>query len=175
MTAECEKTRQQIILRDIELNLQTKFIEQLKHMIGITAQLHDDKISPIIKDHPFLQFINLDEKEPIFLTDLDPDLIAGRVSRTNHPSRFTSSSVKSYRETLTKGEQIANYLFIRPSYRFGFARDRHNYLDNFDAILWQGRVMKSGQYHKIKLNEAIKERVVIRKLRLGSSAAIYVF
>ena len=93
MTAECEKTRQQIILRDIELNLQTKFIEQLKHMIGITAQLHDDKISPILKDHPFLQFINLDEKEPIFLTDLNPDLIAGRVSRTNHSSRFTSLSV----------------------------------------------------------------------------------
>ena len=34
MTAECEKTSQQIILRDIELNLQTKFIEKLKHMIG---------------------------------------------------------------------------------------------------------------------------------------------
>ena len=106
MTVECEKTRQQIILRDIELNLQTKFIEQLKHMIGITAQLHDDKISPILKNHPFLQFINLDGKEPIFLTDLDPDLIAGRVSRTNQPSRFTTSSVKSYRETLIKGEQI---------------------------------------------------------------------
>ena len=117
----------------------------------------------------------MDEKEPIFLTDLDPDLIAGRVSRTNHPSRFTSSSVKSDRETPIKGEQIANYLFIRPSYRFGFARDRHNYLDNFDTILWQGRVMKSGQYHKIKLNEAIKERVVIRKLRLGSLAAIFGF
>ena len=34
MTAECEKTQQKIILRNIELNLQTKFIEQLKHMIG---------------------------------------------------------------------------------------------------------------------------------------------
>ena len=34
MTAECEKTQQRIILRNIELNLQTKFIEQLKHMIG---------------------------------------------------------------------------------------------------------------------------------------------
>ena len=35
MTAECEKTQQKIILRNIELNLQTKFIEQLKHMIGM--------------------------------------------------------------------------------------------------------------------------------------------
>ena len=34
MTAECEKTSQQIILRNIELNLQTKYIEKLKHMIG---------------------------------------------------------------------------------------------------------------------------------------------
>jgi len=131
MTAECEKTQQKIILRNIELNLQTKFIEQLKHMIGITAQLHDDKISPILKDHPFLQFVDLDENEPIFLTDLNPDLIAG--------------------------EQIADYLFIRPSYRFGLAKDRHKYLDTFDTILWQGRKMKSGQFYKIKLNEAIKK------------------
>lgn len=131
ITAECEKTQQKIILRNIELNLQTKFIEQLKHMIGITAQLHDDQISPILQDHPFLQFVNLNEDEPIFLTDLNPDLIAG--------------------------EQIADYLFIRPSYRLGLAQNRHKYLDTFDTILWQGRKMTSGQFFKIKLNEAIKK------------------
>jgi len=131
MTAECEKTSQQIILRNIELNLQTKFIEKLKHMIGITAQLHDDQISPILKDHPFLQLVNVDENQTIFLTDLKPDLIAG--------------------------EQISEYLFIRPSYRFGLAKNRHKFLDTFDTILWQGRKMKSGQFYKIKLNEAIKK------------------
>jgi len=132
MTAECEKTRQEIILRNIELNLQTKYIEQLKHMIGITAQLHDDKISPILENHPFLQLVNLDEEDAeIFLTDLKPDLISG--------------------------EQIADYLFIRPSYQYGLAKNRHKFLDTFDTILWQGRNMKSGQFVKIKLNEAIQK------------------
>ena len=106
-----------------------------------------------MKDHPFLQFVNFDETEPIFLTDLNPDLIAGRVFRTDLPPKFS----QPVRETLIKGEQIADYLFIRPSYRFGLAKDRHKYLDTFDTILWQGRKMKSGQFYKIKLNEAIKD------------------
>ena len=62
-----------------------------------------------MKDHPFLQFVDLDENEPIFLTDLNPDLIAGRVFRTDLPSKFS----QPVRETLVKGEQIADYLFVR--------------------------------------------------------------
>ena len=31
---ECRGDRKEIILRDVESNIQTKFIEQLKHMIG---------------------------------------------------------------------------------------------------------------------------------------------
>ena len=117
-----------------------------------------------MKDHPFLQLVNVDENQTIFLTDLKPDLIAGRVSRTNLWPKFMSLSVsESDRETLIKGEQISEYLFIRPSYRFGLAKNRHKFLDTFDTILWQGRKMKSGQFYKIKLNEAIKDRVGIKK------------
>ena len=62
------------------------------------------------------------------------------------------------------GLSITGYLFIRPSYRFGLASNRHKMIDNFDTILWEGRNRKSKQFFKIKLSEAIQERVAIEIL-----------
>merc|ERR1712142_93958 len=107
------------------MNLETRFAEQMKHMIGITAQLHDDKISPILMNHPFKQLVNLNENENILLADLQHELIAGE------KSAVVGTIAQSH------------YLLIRPKYQFGLPAGRHKYIDKLDNILWEDRVYKS--------------------------------
>ena len=110
-------------------------------------------------NHPFLQLVGSDEDQTLLLTVLPREHIYGKGYSTDERLKQLSDCPGNPDQGEIYGLSITGYLFIRPSYRFGLACNRHKMIDNFDTILWEGRNRKSKQFFKIKLSEAIQERV----------------